>query len=94
MNRKYMPLILMLVAGAVTSIITFFMQYSILQKLIALLVALVIFYALGSALKWALDIFEAQNEKAALDQGEVIEKENGQETEPEKEPPTEEDDTK
>ncbi|MGN1147465.1 MAG: hypothetical protein ACI4TB_03520 [Lachnospiraceae bacterium] len=75
MNRKYMPLILMLVAGAVTSIITFVKHYTILQKLIALLVVLVIFYVLGSALKWALDTFEAQNAKAALDEGEVIEKE-------------------
>lgn len=84
MNRKFMPLILMLVAGAVTSIITFIMHYTVLQKLIALLVALVIFYVLGSALKWALDVFEAQNEKAALDAGEVIEKENSEEAEGEK----------
>lgn len=81
MNRKYMPLILMLVAGAVTSIITFVMHYTILQKLIALLVVLVIFYVLGSALKWTLDTFEAQNAKAALDEGEVIEKEQPEQEE-------------
>lgn len=88
MNRKYMPLILMLVAGGVTSIITFIMQYTILQKMIALLVALLIFYVLGSILKWALDTFDAQNEKRALDEGEVIEKENGQEAEKEEEAKT------
>ncbi|MED9902644.1 MAG: hypothetical protein UFG06_00510 [Lachnospiraceae bacterium] len=74
MNRKYLPLILMLVAGAVTSIITFAMKYTVIQKLVALLLVLVIFYLLGSVLKWALDIFDTQNEKAALDKGEVIEK--------------------
>lgn len=79
MNRKYMPLILMLVAGAVTSIITFIRHYTLLQKLTALLIVLIIFYVLGSALKWALDFFDAQNEKAALDEGEVIEKEKEEE---------------
>lgn len=76
MNRKNMPLLLMLGAAAVTSILTFVMHYTILQKLIALLVVLLVFYVLGSTLRWVLDTFEAQNEKAALDEGEVIEKEN------------------
>lgn len=80
MKRKYLPLIIMLVAGAVTSMITFIMNYSIVNKLISLLVVLVIFYFLGSILKWALDSFEAQNKKSALDEGEVIEKENSEET--------------
>lgn len=75
MNRKYMPAILMLTAGAVTCIITFVKRYSVLEMLLALLVVLIVFYALGSILKWLLDTFEAQNEKAALDEGEVIEKE-------------------
>lgn len=74
MNRKYMPLTLMLVAGAVTSIITFIQKYTIFQKFLSLLIVLVVFYILGSLLKWALDTFERQNEKAALDKGEVIEK--------------------
>lgn len=74
MNRKKMPLLLMLTAGAVTCIITFIMKYSIIWKLITLLLVLVIFYMLGSILKWILDAFEKQNEKAALDEGEVIEK--------------------
>lgn len=76
MNRKNMPLLLMLGAAAITSILTFVMHYTILQKLIALLVVLLVFFVLGSTLRWVLDTFEAQNEKAALDEGEVIEKEN------------------
>lgn len=81
MKRKFIPLILMLFAGAITSIITFIMNYSTVKKLISLLVVLVIFYILGNALKFALDIFEKQNEKAALDEGEVVEKENKNEAE-------------
>lgn len=81
MNRKTMPLILMLLAGAVTCIITFIMQYSIIKKLVALLIVLLIFYTIGSLLKWVLDTFDKQNAAAALEEGEVIQKENLQETE-------------
>lgn len=75
MNRKYMPLILMLVAGAVTCIITFIQNYSIIGKLISLLIVLIVFYVLGSGLKWTLDYFDAQNEEKKQKEGEVIEKE-------------------
>lgn len=75
MNRKKMPLVLMLTAGAITCIITFIMKYTIIWKLVTLLLVLIIFYVLGSILKWVLDAFEKQNAKAALDEGEVIAKE-------------------
>lgn len=75
MNRKNMPLILMLTAGAVTCIITFIQKYSVLGKLTALLVVLVIFYLLGSILRWTLDYFDKQNEEKSREEGEVIEKE-------------------
>lgn len=75
MNRKNMPLILMLMAGAITCIITFVQQYSVLDKLISLLVVLVIFYLLGSILRFTLDYFDKQNEEKNKEEGEVIEKE-------------------
>lgn len=75
MNRKNMPLILMLVAGAVTCIITFIQNYSVLGKLVSLLVVLVIFYALGNLLRWTLDYFEEQNGKKNMEEGEVTGKE-------------------
>ena len=65
----------MLVAGAVTCIITFIQNYSVLRKLISLLVVLLIFYMLGSILRWTLDYFDSENEKKNKEQGEVIEKE-------------------
>lgn len=74
MNRRYMPIILMLVAGAVTCIITYMKNYSISAKLISLAVVLVLFYALGSILKYLLDNFEKQNEKKNKEEGEVIQK--------------------
>lgn len=83
MNRKSMPLILMLVAGAVTCIVTFAMNYSIVGRLVSLLVVLLVFYSLGTVLKWFLDAFDRQNEQKAMEEGEVIEKENQQEEEPE-----------
>ncbi len=75
MNRKNMPLILMLTAGAVTCIITFVQQYSVLNKLISLLVVLIVFYLLGSILRFTLDYFDKQNEEKSKEEGEVIEKE-------------------
>lgn len=76
MNRKSMPLILMLVAGAITCVITFIKEYSILEKLFSLLIVLIIFYLLGSILKLTLDYFEKENEKKRKSEGEVIEKES------------------
>lgn len=75
MNRKNLPLILMLTAAAVTCIITFIRQYSMLAKLVSLFVVMLIFYILGSVLKETLDYFDAQNEKRRLEEGDVIEKE-------------------
>ncbi len=84
MSRKNMPLILMLVAGAVTCVITFIQNYSITSKLISLLIVLVIFYALGSGLKWTLDYFDSQNEKKKQEEEEVVE-EKAEDAEGEKE---------
>lgn len=83
MNRKSIPLVLMLLAGVVTCIITFVKRYSVIDKLVALLVVLVIFLILGNVLRFTLDYFDRENEKRALEEGEVIEKENESEQETE-----------
>ncbi len=64
MNRKNLPLLLMLVAGAVTCIVNLVHNYTILGQLTSLLIVLVVFYFLGSLLKWTLDYFDNQNELA------------------------------
>ena len=68
MKRKYIPLILMLVAGAVTCIINLIQNKSILGQLTSMLIVLVVFYILGSVLKWTLDSFERQNAEKAKEQ--------------------------
>lgn len=75
MNRKNLPLLLMLTAGAVTCIITFIQKNTILEKTVILLVVFLLFYFLGSVLVWTLDHFEEQNEKKRQEEGAVIEKE-------------------
>ncbi len=77
MNRKNIPFIMMLVAGAATCVITLINNYSVLGRLTSLLIVMVVFYFLGSVLKWTLDSFERQNAESMKNQeeGEVIEKE-------------------
>lgn len=79
MNRKMIPPLLMLSAGAVTCIITFIKRYTILEKLLTLFISLLVFYLLGSILKWTLDYFDKVNEKKQAEEGEVIEKDPQQE---------------
>lgn len=78
MNRKNLPLILMLTAGAITCIINLIRQYPVINQLVVLLVVLILFYVLGSGIKWTLDYFEMQNDLFFSDEGEVIEKESEQ----------------
>jgi len=75
MNRKNLPLLLMLTAGAVTCIITYIQQYPLMEKLILLFVALLFFWLMGCALEGTLNYFDSQNEERLKEEGEVIEKE-------------------
>lgn len=85
MKRKLLPPFIMLVAGLITSIRTYLLHYDTKTALFILLVVLIIFYGLGSILKFILDTFERQNEEKALDEGEVIEKAAEEESEQEDE---------
>jgi fucose 4-O-acetylase-like acetyltransferase len=53
MNRKNMPLLLMLIAGACTWIVTLVRSYSLLASLVALFTVMLLFYCLGSATRLA-----------------------------------------
>ncbi|MDR2045074.1 MAG: hypothetical protein LBQ15_12110 [Clostridium sp.] len=70
MSRKTMPLLLMLAAGAFTCVVTFLKRDSVLDKLIALLLVMLVFYFLGTVLKWFLDYFDRQNEPKQEEQPE------------------------
>nr|WP_305134852.1 hypothetical protein [uncultured Acetatifactor sp.] len=76
MNRKNIPLLLMLTAGAVTCIITYIKKYPVHIQLIALFTVLLVFYVLGSVLVWTVGYFEKQNEEKRAEEGEVIEKDS------------------
>lgn len=76
MNRKNLPLLLMLTAGVVTCIITYIQNFSVLAKLISLFAVLVVFWLLGSVLQWTLNRFDMQNEERLKEEGEVIEKDS------------------
>lgn len=91
MNRKNIPMVLMLLAGAVTCIITFIREYAMVERLAILLGVLVLFYLLGNILMWTLNYFDMQNEQKRKEEGEVIEKE-ATETEEGKEGREEEED--
>lgn len=75
MNRKNLPLFLMLTAGAVTSIITYIEKYPMEVKLVSLFVVLLVFYVMGCVIKWTLDYFELQNEEKQKEEGGDIEEE-------------------
>ena len=65
MNRKNMPLFLMLIAGACTCIVTLVKSYSVLASLVALFAVMLLFYCLGSVIRLLLDQFDRQNEEKA-----------------------------
>ena len=77
MNRKNMPLILMLTAGACTCIVTMVQAYSVLASLVALFAVMLLFYCLRNGVRLLLDRFDRQNEeKAKQEQEEKAEQED------------------
>lgn len=76
MNRKNLPLLLMLTAGVIMCIISYVQKFSILAKLVSLFVVLLAIYLAGSVLVWILNYFDRQNEERLKEEGEVIEKDN------------------
>lgn len=83
-NRwKLFPLMLMLIAGSITSIMTYFFQYEIKTALLVLLSVLLIFYCLGYLFVRVILSFDEKNEQERkakeLEEGVVVEKEGSQE---------------
>lgn len=79
MNRKLVPIILMLIAGAIASIITYVRDFELTEMLWILSGVLILFYIIGLGIKKVLDIFDEQikeaEEKEKQEEGFVIEKE-------------------
>lgn len=75
MNRQKLPLVLMLIAGAVTSLTVYSRNLGLKTMLIALLASFIAFYIIGELIRMALDNIDKKNEvKEVSDEGEVIEK--------------------
>ena len=84
-NLKMLPIYLMLITEAVTSIITYMMHYEGKTALLILLGVLLFFYIAGSMLASLINRFEKEQEekeRARLDEeGKVVEKEISQDGE-------------
>lgn len=84
MNTKKIPMILMLVAGAAVSIVTYIMNYELKDALVILLSVLIVFYILGMIVKKIFDSFQivslSEAKQAGDEEGEVIEKEPDENT--------------
>jgi len=74
---KMLPVIFMLIAGAVTSIITYILQYEGKTALLILLAVLLLFYVIGFLFRKMIWRFEDEidrKEKQRLEEGKVLEK--------------------
>ena len=82
---KNLPLIFMLTAGAVTSIITYILHYEGKTALLILLAVLLLFYIIGLLFQKMLNTFEEEIEKKERErleeEGKVLEKGSEQSTE-------------
>lgn len=65
---------LMLLAGAMTSLVVYFKGLGLTTMLIALLASMIVFYMIGCAIKMVLDSFDKDKKSMVSDEGEVIEK--------------------
>ena len=82
-RMKMFPLIVMLVAGSFTSIMTYYFQYEIKTALLVLLSVLLVFYLLGLLFVNVIVSFDKKNEEERKakeqEEGVVLEKDSTQE---------------
>lgn len=86
MKTKNIPLLIMLFAGAATSIITLWLHYELIISLVVLLVVLCVFYIIGLIVKKVIDSFETAIKEQKIKEDEakegiVVEKESEEELE-------------
>lgn len=90
MKRRLVPIFLMLVAGAITSIITYIKDYELTRMLWILLGVLIVFYVLGVAIQKTLNLFDKQIEEAEQKAKEAKEAEEKEKENKSEEPGNEE----
>lgn len=94
MNTKKIPAFVMLLAGAVATIVTYINHYSLEDMLVVLILTLIVFLIVGIVIKVVFDSFhiEEPDEDRVDDEGEVVDKTEhpeGEEDTPEREEPGE-----
>lgn len=73
MNRKNLPIVIMLIAGVIISVISFIREFEVIEKLLLLLITLVVFYGLGSLLVFTMNHFDKVNEQKRLEETKAAE---------------------
>ena len=74
MNTKKVPVFVMLLAGAVTCVVTYLNHYNLHDMLVALILVLLSFLILGIIIKVIFDKFDIAIKDTVDDEGEVVEK--------------------
>ena len=76
MNTKRIPAVVMLLAGAVATIVTYINHYSLEDMLVVLILTLIGFLIIGIAIMLVFDSFhiDTPDEDRVDDDGEVVEK--------------------
>ena len=76
MNTKRIPAFVMLLAGAVATIVTYINHYDLEDMLVVLILTLIVFLIIGVTIKLVFDSFhiEQPDEDRVDDDGEVVEK--------------------
>ena len=76
MDTKRIPAFVMLLAGAVATIVTYINHYSLEDMLVVLILTLIVFLIIGVAIKLVFDSFhiEEPDEDKVDDEGEVVDK--------------------
>ena len=91
MNTKRIPALVMLLAGAVVTIVTYVNHYSLEDMLVVLILTLIAFLIIGVAIKLVFDSFhiEEPDEDRVDDEGEVVEKTEEMQADESEDPPSE-----
>ncbi len=76
MKRKLIPVVMMLLAGAISCLFTMIRDNSLIYRMTALLGSLLLFYGLGQALCSILNYFDRENEKRLAAEGESPERDS------------------
>ena len=74
---KMLPVVFMLIAGAITGIITYLLQYEGKNALLILLVVMLLFYGIGFFFRkmiWQFEDEVVRKEKERAEEGKVLEK--------------------